>query len=119
MTPEFELDKDYPKEAYDADTDDAENTEYKMYQIDLADVSSFDLQKEIADNPDITDWQAFSFYEYDDQEYEKSVSGTCLYSKTIGRAGIEYGADAAWTDCDDEDDAMDRYFENDGKEMQN
>jgi len=40
-----------------------------------------------------------------------------LYFPASGRAGVAWGADAAWTDADGADDALERYFGVGGKEM--
>ena len=93
---------------------------YKLYKIDIKEIGSIDLQEEITANPEVTDWEAFVFVLFDKNGYEETARrGTVLYSPTIGRAGIEWGAGASWTDCVDEDDAMERYFEKNGKEMRN
>lgn len=40
-----------------------------------------------------------------------------LYLPASGRAGVAWGAGADWTDADDAQDALERYFGVDGKEM--
>jgi hypothetical protein len=42
-----------------------------------------------------------------------------LYCPRSGRAGVGWGADAVWTDADSAEDALERYFGVDGKEMCN
>lgn len=40
-----------------------------------------------------------------------------LYLPEVARGGIAWGADAVWTDADSADDALERFFGVDGKEM--
>ena len=42
---------------------------------------------------------------------------TVLYVPAVGRAGIAWGADAQWTDATSVQDALERYFGDDCKEM--
>lgn len=42
-----------------------------------------------------------------------------LYLPYCGRAGIAWGADASWTDCNSAQDALERYFGINGKEICN
>ena len=60
------------------------------------------------------------------ETYQVAVAGayneesiTVLYIPSIGRAGIAWGSDAEWTDADSIDDALQRFFGVEDKEMVN
>ena len=91
---------------------------YKLYKIDIKEIGSIDLQEEINASPE-ADWEAYTFCEYNAEGVENQVRGEILYSPSLGRAGIAYGGDASWTDCVNEDDAMQRFFQINQKEMRN
>ena len=51
--------------------------------------------------------------------YRQSVVAEMIWHRTSARAGIAYGAEAQWTDCDGAQDAAERFFGLNGKEMSN
>ena len=87
------------------------------------DIGAIDLQEEYklsgADDP--TDWEYYTAQTVGENGYintgEEAIE--ILYSPQIGRAGIVWGADADWTDCDSAEDALDRFFGNNDKYMCN
>ena len=82
-------------------------TEAALIPISLDELNAIDLREEVATLAE-TDphWTCTAFRVVSPQIAEV---GNLLYV-SCGRAGIAWGADAAWTDCIDEEDALRRYL---------
>jgi len=80
-----------------------------MVQIPVSEIAAMDLRQEIQ-SAEITDWEAYTFREYNEEGVENQVRGEILYSSVLDRAGIVYGGDAVWTDCSSPEDAIHRFF---------
>jgi hypothetical protein len=57
--------------------------------------------------------EAYCLTELDAEGFRKSVTGSMLWYPALGRAGIEWGSDAQWTDASSPEDALCRYREGD------
>ncbi len=72
--------------------------------------TTFDIS---ADELTAQQWELWSCCAYNEPNLH------VLYFPTCGRAGVVHGGDAAWTDADSVQDAIERYFGDDDKEMSN
>jgi len=87
---------------------------YTLERIKTEDLSAIDLTAEAMH---VEACEAYSVILYDDNGPKASAAEMLIVDGC--RAGISWGADADWTDCDSPEDAIERYLGIDGKEMLN
>lgn len=92
-------------------------TQFVLEEISVDDVTALDLREEITKAT--TPVEAYHIVRIKPDGYRDSVPGVMLWFPNDGRAGIEWGGDADWTDAVDPQDAAERYFGIDRKEMCN
>jgi hypothetical protein len=85
-------------------------TDFYLEPIDPSELSALDLQQELQQAE--SDCGPAETYRLRMAEGNPSV-GNLLYYPQIGRAGVEWGADAIWTDCSSAEDAVRRVMEGD------
>lgn len=89
----------------------------QLHAVGLDDLTAMDLRNEAAPS---THWNAYYVVLYDEPGYAwAGERAELLYNDETGRAGISWGADAQWTDCDSAQDAAERFWSVNGKEMSN
>lgn len=76
---------------------------------DAESIPYLDLRREAENATEL--WEYWSCGAYN----EESLG--VLFFPEIGRAGIAHGGDAVWTDADSVQDAIERYFGEDDKEI--
>ena len=90
-------------------------TQFVVERIEVDAVSAIDLREELAkaDKP----VEAYQITRLNSDGFRDCVPAHMIWFPDAGRAGIEWGADASWTDAHDPQDAAERYFGVGGKEM--
>lgn len=91
-------------------------TDYSLQFIDLGNVSAIDLSQIIENE---RGYDAYRVYPIGEDGYRQSVSAQMIYNAEAGRAGIAWGGNSMWTDCSSPEDAAERFFEINDKEMCN
>jgi hypothetical protein len=80
--------------------------------FDVEAISHLDLRREAATLTGLgEEWEVWRTYNHNEQNVE------VLWVPGAGRAGVAWGGNADWTDADDPQDALERYFRINGQEM--
>ena len=83
---------------------------------DLDKISAIDLRKIAATEGG---YEAYILTPVGADGYRQSVAAQMIWHAEAGRAGIAWGADADWTDAQSPEDAAERFFGINDKEMCN
>ncbi len=103
---------------FDGTEKEVENMDYGLTETDLDQIVPCDMRREVEDNPGTRyEYYTGQVFNEDGNAYAEGIR--VLYLPQEGRAGVCWGGDSRWTDCESAEDAVDRFFGNDGKEMCN
>jgi hypothetical protein len=86
-------------------------------RVDMDRITACDLLAEVAEAE--SGYEAYHITPIKPDGYRESTCAQMIWHAEAGRAGIEYGANAQWTDASSPKDAAERFFGIDGKEMHN
>ncbi len=79
-------------------------------------ITACDLRRILADE---TGYASYLLIPIGEDGYRQPVAAQMIWHAESGRAGIEFGADASWTDATSPEDAAERFFGINGKQMSN
>lgn len=91
-------------------------TDISVETTDLDTINAIDLSKIAAEEGG---YAAYLIIPIGDDGYRQSVAAQMIWHSEAGRAGIAWGADASWTDAVSPEDAAERFFGLNDKEMVN
>lgn len=91
-------------------------TSVAIEQVEMDRITAVDLNKIAAKEGGYT---AYRLTPIGTDGFRQSVAAQMIWHEEAGRAGIAWGADGSWTDASSPEDAAERFFGIDDKEMSN
>lgn len=86
-------------------------TDSSYYEVTADEITATDLRDEIEvcrERGEVVTCYRIRFC-VNDRRQPEAEQGQMVYCAEAGRAGIAWGADAVWTDCEGAEDAISRY----------